>query len=82
TSEKEALMRLHDALADVPWREEAIKEAMVRLTNEDLPVSTTRFFAALYTVLLGKPSGPRAAPLLAVLERDFVLRRLEQAGGE
>ncbi|MFQ5908789.1 MAG: lysine--tRNA ligase [Thermoplasmata archaeon] len=80
-SDREGLMRLRDALSDVPWREQEIKDAMVRLTEGDLPVSTEQFFAALYTVLLGKPSGPRAAPLLALLDRDFVLRRLEQAGG-
>ncbi|MFQ6013564.1 MAG: lysine--tRNA ligase [Thermoplasmata archaeon] len=81
-SEKEALGLLHAALSDVPWQEGAIKEAMVRLTQGgDLPVSTKRFFAALYTVLLGKPSGPRAAPLLAVLDRTFVLGRLEEASG-
>ncbi|MEE9592627.1 MAG: lysine--tRNA ligase, partial [Thermoplasmata archaeon] len=80
-TERDALSKLREALSDVPWQEEAIKDAMVRLTKGDLPVSTQRFFAVLYTALLGKPSGPRAAPLLALLERDFVLRRLEQAGG-
>jgi lysyl-tRNA synthetase class 1 len=80
-TERDALLKLHEGLSDVPWQEEAIKDAMVRLTKGDLPVSTQRFFAALYTALLGKPSGPRAAPLLALLERAFVLRRLEQAGG-
>ncbi len=80
--ERESLSRLGDALSGVPWQEEPIKEAMVRLTAEgDLPVSTKRLFAALYSVFLGKPSGPRAAPLLAVLDRDFALQRLEQAGG-
>ncbi|MEE9163963.1 MAG: lysine--tRNA ligase [Thermoplasmata archaeon] len=78
--EREALAHLRAAIADIPWKEEAIKEAMVRLTGEGrLPVSTTRFFAALYTVFLGNPSGPRAAPLLAVLDREFVLQRLAEA---
>ncbi|MFQ5920079.1 MAG: lysine--tRNA ligase [Thermoplasmata archaeon] len=81
--ERNSLNRLRDALAKVAWEEEAIKEAMVDLTSqEDLGVPTSGFFAALYRTFLDKPSGPRAAPLLAVLDRDFVLERLAQAGGE
>ncbi len=80
--ERESLARLRAALSGVPWQEESIKEAMVRLTAEgDLPVSTEHLFAAFYSVFLGKTSGPRAAPLLAVMDRDFALQRLEQAGG-
>ena len=40
---------------------------------------TSRFFRDLYLVLLGKERGPRAAPFLAVLEKDWVLRRLREA---
>ncbi len=80
--ERESLASLRESLADVPWQEASIKEAMVHLTTEGaLPVSTKRLFAAVYLVFLGKSSGPRAAPLLAVLDRDFVLQRLKQAGG-
>ncbi len=79
--ERKALSILAAQLSDTPWKEGAIKEAMVRLTTGDnLPVSTKRFFSSLYTVLLGEPWGPRAAPLLAVLDRDFVLKRLREAG--
>lgn len=78
--EGDALALLADRLESVAWQEEAIKEAMVRLTGgDDLALSTKRFFRALYTALLGRPSGPRAAPLLAVLDRDFVLERLREA---
>lgn len=78
--ERDALGILADRLQGVPWREETIKEAMIGLTGgKTLSVSTERFFAALYTALLGEPRGPRAAPLLSVLDRDFVLRRLEEA---
>ena len=38
-------------------------------------------FRALYMVLLGRDSGPRAGELLAALERAFVLRRLREAVG-
>lgn len=79
-AQRRALGLLEECLQPVRWREDAIKEAMVQLTRGgDLPVSTRRFFVALYTALLGVPSGPRAAPLLSVLDREFVLRRLREA---
>ena len=34
----------------------------------------------LYLAFLGRPNGPRAGWLLASLERDFVIRRLTEAG--
>jgi lysyl-tRNA synthetase, class I len=37
-------------------------------------------FNALYLAFLGRPNGPRAGWLLASLERDFVIRRLGEAG--
>jgi lysyl-tRNA synthetase class 1 len=37
-------------------------------------------FNALYLSFLGRPNGPRAGWLLASLERDFVIRRLTEAG--
>lgn len=78
--EKRGLVILRSGLEGVAWKEEAIKGVMVQLTGEgNLPVSTKRFFQAVYLILLGKPSGPRAAPLLAILDRDFVLGRLGEA---
>ncbi|MFQ5837824.1 MAG: lysine--tRNA ligase [Thermoplasmata archaeon] len=80
--DRKALSSLASQLSDVPWKENTIKEAMVKLTSGgELPVSTKRFFGSLYMVFLGKPSGPRAAPLLAVLDRDFVIGRLREASG-
>src|SRR2546429_1527723 len=42
-----------------------------RLPGRDRP-----FFRDLYLILLGSKQGPRAAPFLPVLEKDWVLRRL------
>ena len=38
-------------------------------------------FAAIYIAFLGKPSGPRAAWLVASLDRAFVRKRLAEAAG-
>ena len=78
--DREAL-RLYAARAGaLPWTEDSIKDSMVSLTKAGaLPVETPRFFRDLYLVLLGTERGPRAAPFLAVLPKDWVLRRLKDA---
>ena len=47
--------------------------------NDELP--PRRAFEAIYLAFLGRPSGPRAGWLLASLEPDFVLQRLDEAAG-
>jgi lysyl-tRNA synthetase class 1 len=71
-----ALLRNLERLEE--WREDAIKEAMVAASTSDAAVSTRRFFEVFYLTFLGKKKGPRAAPLLSVLDREFVLRRLRE----
>lgn len=81
--ERRGLSMLSQRLSEGPWTEESIKQVMVELTGSgELPLSTKRFFTTLYTVFLGKSSGPRAAPLLVVLDRAFVLGRLQEASGD
>ena len=78
--DRDALRTFAARVASVRWTEEAIKESMVSLTKSgSLPVDTNRFFRDLYLVLLGSERGPRAAPFLAVLEKEWVLRRLKDA---
>jgi len=78
--DRDALRTFATRVASVRWTEDAIKESMVSLTKSgSLPVDTNRFFRDLYLVLLGSERGPRAAPFLAVLEKEWVLRRLKDA---
>jgi len=68
-----------ELLEKMDWNEDALKETMTRMTKEeDFPVSTKRFFRDLYLAFLGKEQGPRAAPFLSILKKDFVLKRLEE----
>ncbi|MFP3485586.1 MAG: lysine--tRNA ligase [Vulcanisaeta sp.] len=60
------------------WSEDSIKEAMKRVPRESKDVERA-FFEAVYLIFFGKPSGPRIAPYLAMLGKDFVMRRLEDA---
>jgi lysyl-tRNA synthetase class 1 len=69
-----------EALAQSEWNEDALKNTMMQMTKgEGFPVNTRRFFRNLYLALLGKEQGPRAAPFLSVLKKDFVLERLDDA---
>ena len=79
-NDRDALRAYADKAAGIPWSEAAIKDSMVSLTKGGkLPVETPRFFRDLYLVLLGQERGPRAAPFLAVLAKDWVLNRLREA---
>ena len=78
--DRAALRAYREKAATAEWTEQSIKDSMVSLTKlGQLPVDTGRFFRDLYLVLLGKERGPRAAPFLAVLEKDWVLNRLREA---
>lgn len=78
--DRDALRIFASLAAKGAWTEESIKDTMVTLTKGvSLPVPTERFFRDLYLVLLGSERGPRAAPFLAVLDRDWVVGRLKEA---
>lgn len=78
--DRASLATYADLAAKTPWREDDIKASMVSLTRSgSLPVDTPRFFRNIYLALLGSERGPRAAPFLAVLPREFVVARLREA---
>jgi lysyl-tRNA synthetase class 1 len=68
---------LGDLLKAAAWEHEALQIAVfnaARLTPIDQPGA----FKAIYRVLLDRESGPKAGNLLSFLERDFVVRRLNE----
>jgi lysyl-tRNA synthetase class 1 len=80
--DKTALQMFAETLASTEWSENAIKDSMMNLTKSgNLPVGTKRFFTAFYLVFLGTEKGPRAAPFLSILNKDFVIKRLKEASG-
>ncbi len=78
------LEELHDRFSKLAvWESEAIKEEMKRVTSKiGSKKAVKRFFAALYMMFLGKQYGPRVAPMLASLNKDFVLKRMRIVMGE
>ncbi len=61
------------------WDEESIKQVMIEVGSDLDKKSRREFYRDFYLALLGKPQGPRAAPLLAVLDKGLVVERLKLA---
>ena len=72
------LKSLYDNLRRVEWRDEEIKEAMIKVPKKK-GREEREFFKALYLIYFGKPYGPRIAPYLSMLDKEFVLNRLRKA---
>lgn len=70
----EKLQRIFEELDE--WNEERIKEAMMKL--ERTKELEQKFFQVLYLSFFGKPSGPRIAPYLAMLNKGRVTERLRK----
>ena len=71
------LHQLADRLPGVVWEDRALQTAVfdvARLT----PIAPAQAFKALYRVLLDRDSGPKAGNLLVFLDRDFLLKRLQE----
>ncbi len=61
------------------WTEDAIKEKMIEATSDLDPKSRRNFYKEFYMLFTGRDHGPRAAPLLSLLPKEFVVKRLKQA---
>jgi lysyl-tRNA synthetase class 1 len=73
------LARLADALASLSeWSEDAIKAALIDFGRGMSKGERRRFYRDFYLAILGRPEGPRAAPLLSLLNRDWVVERLKE----
>ncbi|MGC8909007.1 MAG: lysine--tRNA ligase [Fervidicoccaceae archaeon] len=58
------------------WSEEEIKRTMIEYTSDMNTEERKEFYREFYLVMVGKESGPRAAPLLAALGKDMVRKKL------
>ena len=76
-TEKAYFAKLADKIASAPeaadgeWFHKAIYEL-----QESSGLSKPQLFSALYRLLIGKQSGPRAGWFLSMLERDWLIKRL------
>jgi lysyl-tRNA synthetase class 1 len=76
-AEKGFLHVLADVLAATEWAEGPLQAATYDAARRT-PIPQPTAFRAFYQALLGRDAGPRAGPLLSVLEPGFVLGRLRE----
>lgn len=57
------------------WTEDSLQNAVFDVARL-VPLPASEAFGAIYRVLLGRNSGPKAGSLMAFLDRSFVIRRL------
>lgn len=75
---KGILERLALILCEVNWNGEEIHNAVYRVKDE-MSIKPKTAFEAVYLALLGQKKGPRLGYFLSTLEKDFVIKRLEEA---
>jgi len=74
---RDMLKRLGEILEGLDeWSEDAIKKVLIEYTRGWGNEERKEFYKYFYKVFLGRESGPRAAPLLALLSKEFVVNRL------
>lgn len=76
-SQRAFLHQLAARLPDTPREDDALQAVLfdvARLT----PLAPAQAFQAVYRVLLDRDSGPKAGNLLAFLDPDFVVKRLQK----
>ncbi|MCD6301542.1 MAG: lysine--tRNA ligase [Staphylothermus sp.] len=76
---KEILRKMREELEKITeWTEENTKNAMINATRDLDPAKRKKLYEDFYKLFLGKPYGPRAAPLLALLGREEALKYLSK----
>lgn len=76
--QKKALRLLSSYMTEAERSGEALHARIHELKTE-VPIAPKELFSALYTLFLGRTSGPKAGWFLSVLPRDFILKRLQEA---
>lgn len=77
-SQKTFLKRVHELLSKGQLSGPELHEKLHELKNE-LGIPPKDAFSSIYQTFLAKDSGPQAGWFLAALDRDFVLKRLQEA---
>ena len=77
---KTIILDLVSTFNEISWTEEEIKNSMITIKGKfNLSrKQMTQFFGALYQILLGTSRGPRFAPFIAALEKEWVVNRLSE----
>lgn len=77
--QKKALGSLRDFVVANESIDGQMMHTNLHEVKETVGIEPKEFFGAIYKIFLNKESGPKAGWFLSVLDRDFVLKRLEEA---
>ncbi|HOP94677.1 MAG TPA: lysine--tRNA ligase [Dictyoglomaceae bacterium] len=77
--EKEFLKLLAEKIKEKDWEGEELQNFIYNLAQE-FSIEGKRAFQLIYLSFLNQTSGPRAGYFLVSLPKDFVVKRLEEAG--
>lgn len=65
-------------IQDIPLEPNIIQNKIFTIAKEELEIPPKKLFEALYIIILGKNSGPRLGPFIAMLDKGWLLTRLNQ----
>ncbi|MHA1130005.1 MAG: lysine--tRNA ligase [Candidatus Helarchaeota archaeon] len=77
-AEKTALQEFINLFCQAEWTEKSLEQEIYTLGKQTLQ-SGKKMFQLLYKILLGKKSGPKLAPLLLLMEKPWILNRIQSA---
>lgn len=76
-SQKEGISLLREYLIEnKKIDEDSIQNKVFNLAKQELQIPPKKLFQALYQVILGKKNGPRLGSLIILLDREWLLNRL------
>ncbi len=56
---------------------DSIQNKIFSMAKDELDLPPRKFFEAIYQIILGKKSGPRLGPFLSLLDKNWLLERLD-----
>lgn len=77
--QKDALKKIVEFLKSGNGISGETLHAKLHEIKAELPIDPKLLFSAIYLTVLGRTSGPKAGWFLSVLDRDFLIRRFEEA---
>jgi lysyl-tRNA synthetase class 1 len=77
-TQKEFLTSLLTSFSSINWEAEEIHNAIYSVSEKQkIPIKIA--FKSIYQIILGQEKGPRAGFFLSNLDKEFVLKRIEEA---
>jgi lysyl-tRNA synthetase class 1 len=57
---------------------DSIQNKIFTIAKEELDIPPRKLFEAFYLILFGKKSGPRLGPFISMIDKDWLIKRLDQ----